>query len=214
MVRDGHLMLKPLHPIPALRRGMRLHPDDTDDPWVFRVELPEPGLDLRVVFSQHPDKGRAVTRLLTDMFSFQMRPDARNPRRLAGGAPLAGAGGLQDAPGGGGDAASAQGTASTTWTVMPGRWRMRCLRRSVERVVRFVARYGFGRPAQRRGQGWKMLRGCVWTVFWLRNSSAVISGFVLRSTTSRAISDSRAVSAKIPRASRAPGSARSESRAG
>ena len=84
-------MLKPLHPVPAIRRGMRLHPDDPGDPWVFRVEVPEYGLDLRVVFSQGPEEGRTVMRLLTDAFSFQKRPDARNPRRLAGGALLAGA---------------------------------------------------------------------------------------------------------------------------
>ena len=91
MVRDGRLMLKPLHPIPAIRRGMRLHPDDPEDPWVFRVEIPEYGINLRVVFSQSLQSGRTVTRLLTDMFSFQKRPDARNPRRLAAGALLAGA---------------------------------------------------------------------------------------------------------------------------
>ena len=70
---------------------MRLHPEDPDDPWVFRVEMPEYAINLRVVFSQSPERGRTVTRLLTDMFSFQKRPDARNPRRLAGGALLAGA---------------------------------------------------------------------------------------------------------------------------
>jgi hypothetical protein len=91
MVRDGHLMLKPLHPIPAIRHGMRLHPDDPSDPWVFRLEMPEYGLNLRVVFSQSPENGRMVTRLLTDTFSFQKRPDARNPRRLACGGVLAGA---------------------------------------------------------------------------------------------------------------------------
>ena len=91
MVRAGRLMLKPLHPMPAIRRGMRLHPEDPDDPWVFRVEMPEYGINFRVVFSQTSDRGRTVTRLLTDMFSFQTRPDARNPRHLAGGALVAGA---------------------------------------------------------------------------------------------------------------------------
>jgi CubicO group peptidase (beta-lactamase class C family) len=37
------------------------------------------------------EQGRTVTRLLTDTFSFQKRPDARNPRRLVGGTLLAGA---------------------------------------------------------------------------------------------------------------------------
>ena len=90
-VRHGQLMLRPLHPVPAIRRGMRLHPDDPNDPWAFRVEMPEYGINLRVVFNQGPGQGRTVTRLLTDTFAFQKRPDARNPRRLAGGALLAGA---------------------------------------------------------------------------------------------------------------------------
>ncbi len=83
--------MKPLHPIPAIRRGMRLRPDDPNDPWAFRVELPEYGINLRVVFSQSPEQSRTVTRLLTDTFSFQRRPDLRNPRRLAGAALLTGA---------------------------------------------------------------------------------------------------------------------------
>ena len=90
-VHGGHLMLKPLHPIPAIRHGMRLHADDPDDPWVFRLQIPDFGINLRVVFSQRPENGRTVTRLLTDMFSFQKRPDARNPRRLVNGALLASA---------------------------------------------------------------------------------------------------------------------------
>ncbi len=54
----------------------------------------------------------------------------------------------------------------------------------------------------------KMLRRWVSTVFWLKKSSAAISVLVLRSTTSRAISRSRSVSAVIPRASRVPGRVR------
>jgi CubicO group peptidase (beta-lactamase class C family) len=90
-VRHGHLMLKPLHPVPAIRLGMRLHPDDPGDPWAFRVEMPEYGINFRVVFSHSVEKGQTITRLLTDTFSFQKRPDARNPRRLVDGALLAGA---------------------------------------------------------------------------------------------------------------------------
>jgi hypothetical protein len=54
-------MLKPLTPIPAMRRGFRLYPDDS------------------------AEDGTA-TRLLLDMRSFQRRPDLRNPRPwLTGG---------------------------------------------------------------------------------------------------------------------------------
>jgi CubicO group peptidase (beta-lactamase class C family) len=90
-VHHGQLMLRPLHPVPAIRRGMRLHPDDPNDPWAFRVEMPEYGINLRVVFSQSAEQGRTITRLLTDTFSFQKRPDARNPRPWVQGALLAGA---------------------------------------------------------------------------------------------------------------------------
>ena len=90
-VRGGHLMLKPLTPIPAMRRGMRLYPDDPGDPRVFRVEFPEFGYSLRVVFSDGPEDEMTATRLLIDLFSFHKRPDIRNPRRWVNGVAAAGA---------------------------------------------------------------------------------------------------------------------------
>lgn len=50
-VRAGHLTLTPLHPIPAMRHDMRLHPDDPDDPRLFRVEFADYGFELPVAFS-------------------------------------------------------------------------------------------------------------------------------------------------------------------
>jgi CubicO group peptidase (beta-lactamase class C family) len=90
-VRAGHLMLKPLTPVPALRRGMRLHPDDPADPKVFRAEFSEFGLSMRVVFSGASEAGTADTRLVLDLMSFRRRPDVRNPRRWVNGAAAAGA---------------------------------------------------------------------------------------------------------------------------
>jgi CubicO group peptidase (beta-lactamase class C family) len=90
-VDDGHLMLKPLTPIPALRHGMRLYPDDPGDPRVFRVELPEFGMSVRVVFSGGSEDGVTATRLLMDLMSFHKRPDIRNPRRWVTGVAAAGA---------------------------------------------------------------------------------------------------------------------------
>ena len=85
VVQGGHLMLKPLTPIPAMRRGFRLYPDDPDDPRVFRIYFPEFGMNLRVVFDGGPEDGTA-TRLLLDVMSFDRRPDLRNPRPwLTGG---------------------------------------------------------------------------------------------------------------------------------
>jgi CubicO group peptidase (beta-lactamase class C family) len=85
VVQGGHLMLKPLTPIPAMRRGFRLYPDDPDDPRVFRIYFPEFGMNFRVVFDGGRQDGKA-TRLLLDVMSFDRRPDFRNPRPwLTGG---------------------------------------------------------------------------------------------------------------------------------
>lgn len=89
-VHRGHLILKPLTPVPAMRRGLRLHPDDPDDPRVFRVEFPEYGMGLHVAFSEKPATGTGTTRLLLEDMSFQKRPEFRNPRRWAAGAAIAG----------------------------------------------------------------------------------------------------------------------------
>ena len=44
VVRRGRLMLRALSPIPALNRGLVLHPDDERDPYVFRIDLSEFGI--------------------------------------------------------------------------------------------------------------------------------------------------------------------------
>lgn len=74
-------MLRPLIPVPAMRRGLRLYPDDQDGPQVFRVDLPEGGRSpVPVVFSSGSQAGRTDTRLLMLGMSLRKRPDARNPR--------------------------------------------------------------------------------------------------------------------------------------
>jgi CubicO group peptidase (beta-lactamase class C family) len=92
VVRGGHLVLKPLTPVPAMRRGMRLYPDDPHDPWVFRVEIPEYGKHYRVVFA--PAREDGSMRLLMEVLSFRKRPDLRNPRPWVTGALAAGAAAL------------------------------------------------------------------------------------------------------------------------
>ena len=58
-VRDGHLMIRALVPVPALYRGLVLHPDDEDDPTVFRLDPPSPGMStVRVVFGRDAATGR------------------------------------------------------------------------------------------------------------------------------------------------------------
>lgn len=84
-VRHGHLTMTPLTPVPVMRQGMRLHPDDPDDPLVFRSENPEYGMTNRVVFRPGSGDGRSAGRLLMDLFSLRKRPEARNPRRWVTG---------------------------------------------------------------------------------------------------------------------------------
>ena len=53
-VRRGQLMLRTLGAIPGLYRGLRLHPDDEDDPYVFWIDLSWYGLGTaRIVFSRN-----------------------------------------------------------------------------------------------------------------------------------------------------------------
>ena len=52
-VRRGQLILRTMSPIPALYRGLRLHPDATEDPYAFRIDLSKYGLGtVKVVFSR------------------------------------------------------------------------------------------------------------------------------------------------------------------
>ncbi len=91
VVRRGQLTIRGQMPLPALRRGLRLHPE-ADDPDAFRVDLSALGLGTSpVVFGRAPD-GRVTALHLSLMpMSFSKRPDVQNPRRWIGGALLAGA---------------------------------------------------------------------------------------------------------------------------
>jgi hypothetical protein len=87
-VRKHRLCLTPLTPVPALRKPMPLHPDDPDDPHVFRVELLGYDKTMRVVFTAD-----TPPRLLIEAMSFVKRPDWQNPRRWAAAAAAVGAAG-------------------------------------------------------------------------------------------------------------------------
>jgi len=63
-VHGGHLTLKPLTPVPVMRRGLRLHPDDPHDPRVFRAEFPEFGMSQRPVFGEAFEDAITPPRLL------------------------------------------------------------------------------------------------------------------------------------------------------
>jgi hypothetical protein len=86
-VHRGQLMLRVLSPIPALNRGLPLHPDDHQDPYVFRIDLSNFGIGTsRVVFSQAPGVGTTAVHLGFAPLSFQRQPRTRNPRWRATGA--------------------------------------------------------------------------------------------------------------------------------
>jgi hypothetical protein len=55
VVRGGRLVLRMRTPIPAAYRGFPLHPDDANDPYVFRLDLSRFGIGTaRVIFSRAP----------------------------------------------------------------------------------------------------------------------------------------------------------------
>jgi CubicO group peptidase (beta-lactamase class C family) len=80
-VRGGRLMLRGLTPVPAVYKGFALHPDDDNDPYVFRMDLSEFGLGTaRVVFSREPGGGISEVRIDFFLPSLQKRSAATNPR--------------------------------------------------------------------------------------------------------------------------------------
>ena len=88
-VRRGQLTLRPLTPVPALARGLPLHPDDPGDPYAFGIGLSSLGIGTsRVVFSRSPHAG--VTAFHLDLgialLSFDKQPATKNPRYWAGSA--------------------------------------------------------------------------------------------------------------------------------
>ena len=83
VVHGGHLMVRLLTPVPALYRGLPLHPDDPTDPYAFRLDLSAVGMaSVRVVFAGVAD-GRA-TAIHTDLggqpWSLIRVPDAWKQR--------------------------------------------------------------------------------------------------------------------------------------
>ena len=94
MVQGGHLMLKPLTPIPAMRRGLRLYPDDPERPLGVPHRLPRVRYGTSVWCSTADLNEGTATRLLMDVMSFERRPDLRNPRPWVTGGLAVGAAAL------------------------------------------------------------------------------------------------------------------------
>jgi CubicO group peptidase (beta-lactamase class C family) len=73
-VRRGRLMCRVLTPLPAMLRGFPLHPDDAEDPFVFRIDLSEYGLGtMRVVFGRDPGSGTMRAHLEVMPLTLQKR---------------------------------------------------------------------------------------------------------------------------------------------
>ncbi len=90
-VRRGQLIIRGQVPIPAVRRGLRLHPDG-GDPYTFRIDLPGPGSGTSlVVFSREPGGEVTALHLGVQPLTFHKRPGIQNPRPWAAGALAAGA---------------------------------------------------------------------------------------------------------------------------
>jgi CubicO group peptidase (beta-lactamase class C family) len=88
LVRRGELVMRTLTPVPVLYRGFVLHPDDEQDPYVFRIDLSEYGIgSIRVAFSRQADAGPMAVHLEAPMpLSAHKQPSTTNPRRWAEGA--------------------------------------------------------------------------------------------------------------------------------
>jgi hypothetical protein len=85
-VRHDHLTIRGQIPVPAVRRGLRLHPDG-DDPYAFRIDLPGFGSGTSpVVFSRDPGGHVTAMHLGVQPLSFRKRPDAQNPGPWVAGA--------------------------------------------------------------------------------------------------------------------------------
>jgi CubicO group peptidase (beta-lactamase class C family) len=84
--RGGRLILRPLSPIPTLLRGFVLHPDDPEDPYVFRIDVPWFGVGTtRVAFSADPGGRARAVRLELAPISFVRQPRNKGRGRSVGG---------------------------------------------------------------------------------------------------------------------------------
>jgi hypothetical protein len=75
LARGDRLMVRILSPVPDLLRGLTLHPDDENDPYVFRLDLTEFGLGTsKIVFGRRPADGGMSVHLDLMPLSLHKRP--------------------------------------------------------------------------------------------------------------------------------------------
>ncbi|WP_245673056.1 serine hydrolase domain-containing protein [Nocardia lijiangensis] len=81
-IRGGLPVLRVLTPIPALLHGLRLYPDDPDDPLAFRIDLNRWGLGTgRIVFAREMRTGRMAMHF--DLTPLTLRKSGPRWRRRA-----------------------------------------------------------------------------------------------------------------------------------
>jgi CubicO group peptidase (beta-lactamase class C family) len=82
LLRGGRPVLRVLSPIPALYRGFPLHPDDADDPYLYRIDLSQFGLGTaRVAFGRDLGGGQQSAPR-PDPVLAREAPGAREPTSL------------------------------------------------------------------------------------------------------------------------------------
>jgi CubicO group peptidase (beta-lactamase class C family) len=87
LFRRGQLIVRVVSPIPALYRGVALHPDDERDPYAFRIDLSRYGMGTdRVVFRPSREGLRTSMHLEMPPLTLEKRPGSANPRLWVGGA--------------------------------------------------------------------------------------------------------------------------------
>jgi CubicO group peptidase (beta-lactamase class C family) len=81
LVRGGRLWVRVLTPVPALYRGLALHPDDEHDPYLFRLDLSKLGMStVRVAFAREPGVGTTALHADLQLQSLYKQPP-RGDRR-------------------------------------------------------------------------------------------------------------------------------------
>jgi CubicO group peptidase (beta-lactamase class C family) len=90
-IRDGMPAVRFLTPVPEMARGFRLRPDDADDPFVFRIDLSDSGLDsMRLLFGQDSSGSTRLLHLDLMPLTLHKQPGPTNPRRWVTGAAVGG----------------------------------------------------------------------------------------------------------------------------
>jgi hypothetical protein len=84
LARGGHLVIRAMTPVPGLCRGLPLHPDEEDDPYVFRLDLSELGMSsVRVVFGRDAASGAAAIHADLGGLTLIRRPLPRGRVRIS-----------------------------------------------------------------------------------------------------------------------------------